>query len=65
MSEEARKPSPVQLVLWATPALVALALTIFSLIVHKGVEIGLGGLLFGILYFIIRIGSFGRDTPAQ
>ena len=39
--------------------------TLAALVMHRGVEWGLGAMLFGILYFLIRYGSHTIDTPDQ
>lgn len=65
MSEPRPRPTRAQIIIWATPALAGLIFTIAALIVHHGVEWGLGGLLFGILYFIIRYSAQTIETPDQ
>ena len=65
MQDGSKKPTPVQLITWLIPAIAALIFTTFTLIMHKGVEIGLGALLASGLYFAIRYGAHTQDTPPQ
>ncbi len=65
MQDSSKKPTPTQLIIWLIPAFAALIFTIFTLVIHKGVEFGLGALLAGGLYFLIRYGSHTQDTPPQ
>ena len=65
MDETPKKPTKAQLITWLIPASAALLFTIFTLIIHKGVEIGLGALLAGVLYFAIRYGAHTQNTPPQ
>lgn len=59
------KPKPMELVLWAIPALSGLIFALIALIIGRGVEWGLGVALFGVLYFLIRYGSRTIETPPQ
>ncbi|OUX97793.1 hypothetical protein [Ponticaulis sp.] len=65
MSEEKPKPTQTQMILWAIPAVAGILFTIVALVLHKGVEWGLGGTLFGFLYFLLRYGAYGVETPDQ
>ena len=65
MSETRPKPTMKQMMIWAIPAIVGLLFTIMALIIHNGVEWGLGVTLFGILYFLIRYGNQTIETPDQ
>ena len=65
MSEAKPKPTRTQLIIWAIPMAAALIFTVIALILHRGVEFGLGGALFGFLYFMIRFGSHSIETPPQ
>ena len=65
MSQKKPAPTPTQLIIWAIPAVAGLIFTLVALVLHQGVEWGLGGLLFGVLYFIIRYGSQTIETPDQ
>mgnify|MGYP001435975075 FL=1 len=53
------------MMIWAIPAIAGLLFTIMALIIHNGVEWGLGVTLFGILYFLIRYGNQTIETPDQ
>lgn len=53
------------MILWAIPAVAGILFTIVALVLHKGVEWGLGGTLFGFLYFLLRYGAYGVETPDQ
>lgn len=59
------KPTTKEMIIWAIPAVAGLIFTIFALIIHKGVEWGLGTMLFGFLYFMIRYGGRTIETPDQ
>lgn len=59
------KPRPMELILWAIPALSGVVFAILALIIGQGVEWGLGVALFGVLYFLIRYGSRTIETPSQ
>lgn len=59
------KPTKKEMIIWAIPAVAGLIFTLLALIVHQGVEWGLGAMLFGMLYFIIRYGGRTVDTPDQ
>lgn len=59
------KPTKKEMIIWAIPAVAGLIFTLLALIVHQGVEWGLGATLFGILYFIIRYGGRTIETPDQ
>jgi hypothetical protein len=65
MSEPRPRPTRAQIIIWTIPVLAGLIFTILALIIHNGVEWGLGGLLFGILYFIIRYSMQTIETPDQ
>ena len=65
MTNDRPKPTRTEILLWAVPTLVALVFTIIALVVHQGVEWGLGAMLFGILYFLIRYGNRVIETPDQ
>ncbi|MAK60692.1 MAG: hypothetical protein CMK09_06910 [Ponticaulis sp.] len=65
MPDKTDKPSSRELFIWAVPAFAGLVFTVFALIVHQGVEWGLGFTLFGLLYFLIRYGGRNIETPDQ
>ena len=65
MPEPKARPTPREMILWAIPTLCALAFTLLALLLHRGVEWGLGAILFGLLYFIIRYGGRTIETPDQ
>lgn len=65
MSEQKPKPTPLQLFVWAFPFIASVIFTIFTLVIHRGAEVGFGAMLTSFLYFMMRYGTFTQDSPPQ
>ncbi|MAP94345.1 MAG: hypothetical protein CMK07_05280 [Ponticaulis sp.] len=65
MSETKPKPTPTELIIWSIPAIAAVIFTLVTLVLGVGLPWGLGAILFGVLYFIIRYGNRYIETPDQ
>jgi hypothetical protein len=65
MTTSRGRPTLTLILVWLIPAFASIGFTVFTLVVQKGVEFGLGAMLASILYFVIRYGAHTQDTPPQ